>query len=411
VDISGWQITGAVNHTFKGGTVIPAGGGVTQNQGHLFVARDPFQFRQRAVSPRANEFCFVQGPYGGQLSARGETIELRGPTGTLLKTKSWTPAPTAMQNYLRVTELNYAPVGPTPDETAALPGVVEGDFEFIELMNTGPNPLVLTGARFEEGIDFTFPTFTLPAGGRCLLVSNLAAFQLRYDENGLAIVGVYGGSLDNNGETLQLLDNVGENILDFRYENNWFPPSDEGGRSLVVRDAAPDWQTYGAATQWALSGTVGGTPGAGDPTFANVYEGWRWDHFLETQFPTAGNPNAAAALTQDPDMDGMNNFVEYAFGRDPADHDNELPLITPSIVNVGGTDYLAATFRRRRMALDVTYVVEVRGNLAAGNWTPVNLQVGNAVDLGNGVEEVTFRDSTPFSTTSPRFVRVRAVKP
>jgi hypothetical protein len=123
------------------------------------------------------------------------------------------------------------------------------------------------------------------------------------------------------------------------------------------------------------------------------------------------NPNAAAALTQDPDADGMNNFVEYVFGRDPADHDNEWPLVVPSIVNVGGTDYLAATFRRRQMALDVTYVVEVRGNLAAGNWTPVNLPVGNAVDLGNGVEEVTFRDSTPFSTMSPRFVRVRAVKP
>jgi hypothetical protein len=36
------------------------------------------------------------------------------------------------------------------------------------------------------------------------------------------------------GETLQLLDNVGENILDFRYESTWFPPSDEGG-TLVGR--------------------------------------------------------------------------------------------------------------------------------------------------------------------------------
>jgi hypothetical protein len=58
----------------------------------------------------------------------------------------------------------------------------------------------------------------------------------------------------------------------------------------------------------------------GDSMFANVYEGWRWDHFLETQFQRLENPNAPAALTEDPDADGMNNFVEYAFGRDPVDH-------------------------------------------------------------------------------------------
>jgi hypothetical protein len=55
-----------------------------------------------------------------------------------------------------------------------------------------------TGARFDEGIEFTFPTFTLAAGARCLLVSNQVAFQLRYG-NGFNIAGVYGGSLDNNG--------------------------------------------------------------------------------------------------------------------------------------------------------------------------------------------------------------------
>jgi hypothetical protein len=210
---------------------------------------------------------------------------------------------------------------------------------------------------------------------------------------------------------LHLLDNVGESILEFRYEATWFPPSDEGGRSLVVRSATPDWQTYDLATQWALSGTVGGSPGMPDADFANVYEGWRWDHFVEAQFPTVENPNAPAALTQDPDGDGKNNFKEYAFGGNPNVSDPVPPLAEPIIVDVGGTNYLAVRFNRRHKALDVTYTVDASGDVAGGSWTPVDLQVGTATDLGNGVEQVVYRDSVPHSGNAQRFLRVRAVKP
>ena len=133
--------------------------------GDLFVARNPAgspaahdQAGQRTILPRP------QGPYSGQLSARGETLELRDASGTLLTSKSWAPAPTPMQSYLRITELNYSPTAPTPAESAALPGVIASDFEFIELMNIGPNPLTLTGAQFTQGITFTFPAFTLAPG-------------------------------------------------------------------------------------------------------------------------------------------------------------------------------------------------------------------------------------------------------
>src|SRR4030095_10509408 len=128
VDISGWHITGAIDFTFRGGTGIPGGGGTTEHVGDLFVAKDPFQFRQRTITPKGNEFCLVEGPYSGQLSARGETLELRDAAGTLLKTTAWSPAPTPTQTQLRITELNYAPVNPTGAEKAALPGVVDGDF-------------------------------------------------------------------------------------------------------------------------------------------------------------------------------------------------------------------------------------------------------------------------------------------
>jgi hypothetical protein len=289
--------------------------------------------------------------------------------------------------------------------------VVESDFEYIEFVNIGATPLTLTGARFDTGVTFTFPVFTLAAGGRCLIVGNLAGFQLRYGHAFDAqIVGVYSGNLDNNGESVQILDTIGENILDFTYNNSWFPPSDEGGRTLVIRSPNPDWSTYDLPQSWALSGNVSGTPGAGDTDFANVYEGWRWDYFTAAEMPTALQPGLPAALTQDPDGDGWNNFSEYAFCRLPRTHDNTTPLSVGTLVNDGGTQYLAATFKRRHKALDVTYTVETCGDLTNNSWGLVDIQVGATIDLGNGVEQVTYRDNVPHVPGAKRYLRVRAAK-
>lgn len=416
VDISGWQITGAVNLVFKPGTVLPPGSGVTENLGDLYVAKNPAIFRQRSTvsddgQPAAGRFRFVQGPYSGQLSARGETIELRNAAGTLLKTKTWTAAPTPAQDQLRITELNYAPTAPTPSESAALQGVTEGDFEYVELQNIGATPLTVTGAKFVSGIDFTFPARVLAPGERVLIIANLAAFRLRYGASlDAQIVGVFNGNLANGGENLQIVDAIGENVLDFSYDNAWFPPSDEGGHSLVVRNPSPNWSTYGLPQNWALSGAVGGSPGATDASFAQVYEGWRLDYFTEAELPTASSPNLPAAFHLDIDLDGLNNFTEYAFGRLPRTADNGTPLTTPSVVTDGASDYLAITFVRRHNALDLTYIIETTGDLATGVWHPATILVGIPTDLGNGLEQVTYRDAIPRTPDSPRFIRVRALK-
>ena len=153
VDLSGWKITGAVDFTFAGGTVIPpftSGSAVNAtgdvHTGRLHVTRNNYQFRQRATSPKAGEYRLVAGPYSGQLSARGETINLVKPGATppediVIATTTYAGTPTAGQSFLRITELNYNPAPPTPAETTALPGVAASDFEFIEFINTGASPL------------------------------------------------------------------------------------------------------------------------------------------------------------------------------------------------------------------------------------------------------------------------------
>jgi hypothetical protein len=98
--------------------------------------------------------------------------------------------------------------------------------------------------------------------------------------------------------------------------------------------------------------------------------------------------------------------MEYAFGRNPRVTD--APVTSdPSVVNVTGVPYLAVTFLRRKNALDLTYTIEVSGDL--NGWTSVNLQVGAGKSFSAEFEQVTYRDDQPAGS-SPRFIRVRAVK-
>ncbi len=424
VDISGWKISGDVNIRFRGGTVIPAQGAATTqgtNSGYinqLVVANQPWAFRQRTVSPKGNEYRFVTGPYDRQLSARGGSITLSKPVNpmdlsagyTVVQTQTYTGTATAHQNQLRVSELNFRPAPATPAELAVLPGLVASDFEFIELVNTGASALDLGGARFEEGIDFTFPAgYSLPAGARCLVVASQAAFEARYG-TGRPIAGEFEGNLDNGGERLRIEDIVGEEVLDFTYDDDWFPVPTGQYRSFVVRDAVPAYDSYSTPTTWALSADQNGSPNAGDTQNSRVFEGWRWDYFTLAEIPTLLNPNTSGALTADPDGDGLNNFAEFAFGRLPKTADNPGSIAIGGRVNVSGSDYLCVTFRRPKNALDVTYLVEINGDITnAGGWTNAGIFV-NATDLGNGVEEVCFRDTSPIGA-SPRYMRVRAVKP
>ncbi len=407
-DLSGWSLTGAVSFTFKGGTVVPAGGSI-------YVSPRQQSFRARTTTPRGGEGKYVVGPCDGQISARGEIIELRD-TALALVTSATTPAnPTAAQQQLRITELNFNPPAPSAAELLALPGVGASDFEWIELHNSGAS-LNVGGATFTKGITFTFPAgYTIGSGARVILVANQPAFTLRHGA-AATVAGTFSGNLDNSGEELEIIDPNGEVILDFRYENSWFPPTDGGGYTLVVRSAAPDYASYGAATHWAISGTANGTPGTGDADFSNHYDGWRWDYFSgnEIYLPSPPNPNrtpndALVGLLADPEGDGQDNFAEYAWGLNPRVADYSA-LATASTVTDAGARYLAITFNRRHKALDVTYTVETSETLT-GPWTPTGIQSGTAQNLGGGVERVTFRDTTAFDASSRRFIRVTATKP
>ncbi len=171
---------------------------------------------------------------------------------------------------LVITEIMYHPL---PPPTIPATTNTDEDFEYIELKNVGPSALNLSGYSISGGVDFTFPSIVLAQGARVLVVKNQAAFTSRYGTSGLTIAGQYTGNLDNEGNRLVLRGRMREPILDFEYDDKWYPITDGFGFSLVVVDENAPASNWGVKSQWRPSGVLNGTPGQGDgtaPSFPQV---------------------------------------------------------------------------------------------------------------------------------------------
>lgn len=399
IDVSGWKLDGAVEHVFEPGTVIPSGPGTAavNYKGLLHVVKNTNAFRARTTGPRGGEMRLIQGNFEGQLSSRGESLELRDTAGSLISSYTYPGSPTALQQSLRISEIHYHPADPDAAEIAALPGVTADDFEFIEFVNTGASVISLGGVTFTSGITWTFPAQTaLNSGERLILTKNPAAFHLRYPNVSGQIAGPYQGRLENEGERLEITEPSGEVILDFSFRDGWYPATDGAGHSLVaLQPAETPYDGFGDSAAWAISAVSGGTPGAGDTGFATAYHGWDNRYFsgVERDDPAISGPDA------DPDGDGRSNFVEYAFATDPRTPDL-------SAVEVQWSEgHPALSFRRPRFALDLAWALETTADATTGPWLDVAFEVLSATPSGDA-ETLVIRESTPLAGAH-RFYRLR----
>ncbi len=191
-----------------------------------------------------------------------------------------TPAPDdavpATSMNLKVSEINYHPGIPTPLEIAA--GFdIEGDFEFIELVNVSLDAIDLTGVELQRvltidkqtneltqaGVDFVFASgdiTRLEPGEHVLIVENAEAFQFRYGDS-LPVAGEWSGQLSDRMEMLTLISRVDtfHMMYQFTYDDHWYPTTDGGGRTLELADRlATDLSQQ---TAWRASTDLGGSPG------------------------------------------------------------------------------------------------------------------------------------------------------
>ncbi len=161
---------------------------------------------------------------------------------------------------LRVSELMYAPPAPA----AGSPFAAE-DFAWLELHNTGNQPLDLEGVRFVAGITHTFAPLVLAPGARMVLAKNPAAFATRHPADGITVVAWDDGTLARTGETLALVEPGGDTILAFAYSSKWFPATLDTGRALVPLDPAAPLPLWSTAGNWRAGTVPLGTPGLPEP--------------------------------------------------------------------------------------------------------------------------------------------------
>jgi hypothetical protein len=168
---------------------------------------------------------------------------------------------------LRIVELMYNP------------NSLDGDTEYIELLNTGTTTIDLIGVRLADfsSNGYTFTGGTLAAGERIVVVGDQTDFGIRYPSVTNIAPGVFDGNLSNGGEFVSLYAPGDVLLQEFEYTDDppWPTSPDGTGNSLVYvgpldagedpNDVSPD-DPFDVGANWAASSADGGSPGAAEPS-------------------------------------------------------------------------------------------------------------------------------------------------
>ena len=278
-DYVGTVIYRPVNFSLSGGsvtagtplTITPYTG--TPPVGYTYATGGTIYYTTDGSDPRSSGGSIAGTAYTGPLALnQSGTIKAR-----YYLSGNWSPVTTATFAVnaapasaadLVISEISYRPLAPAPGTPEYLAGYTSGNnFEYVEILNVSGGDVDLTGCAFTQGITFSFASvpvtkLILPAGGRALVVGNEGAFTMRFG-SGLSnqILGVFGGNLNNTGETVTLLGADLSVIasVTYGYTEPWPTAPYDSGFSLVLANARAN-PTY-TASDFRSSLQAGGTPG------------------------------------------------------------------------------------------------------------------------------------------------------
>ncbi|MCF7976109.1 MAG: lamin tail domain-containing protein [Phycisphaerae bacterium] len=234
---------------------------ISSHQGLLVSGRNVLAIHGLNASANSTDFLIsaqlvsVQGPvqegglYRGPLTLT-RTTQVKA---CVLRNNQWSAMHEAMFSVgpvaenLRISELMYHPQNDNE--------------EYVELVNIGDDPINLNFVRFTRGLNFEFGDVTLTSGETVLVVQDVNTFEAAYGSD-LNVAGHYTKSLSNSGERIELKDALGQTILDFRYEDHWYPKTDGKGYALEASDlwtAEPN--QLSDVTAWRQGVHLHGSPG------------------------------------------------------------------------------------------------------------------------------------------------------
>ena len=199
---------------------------------------------------------------------------------------------------------------------------IDGDAEYLELLNIGTesitlyDPLKESAWRFTDGIAFDFPAdppVTMAAGERLLIVRDEVAFRARFPETAdtVQLFQWTDSGLSNGGERVELsspgdVDDLGirqwvrTDRVNYGDSDLWPLNADGIGLSLTRVEESG----YGNdVINWMAADPTPGTA-EGEVPPVTGYDAWAQNHGL-TDFEG------------DADGDGLTNGLEYALGLDP----------------------------------------------------------------------------------------------
>lgn len=301
VDLSGWSITDGVTFTFPASTTIASGE-------YIVIARN-------AATYSGNGYQVFQ--FTGALANTGETINIETPAGNAVNTVSYSntsPWPTDANgtgpsaelanlffdntdgaNWISLTingspggapiiingctdpsatnydvnatiedgSCTYGPATIVISELHYNPCVTQGtdgEFEFLELHNASAATIDLSNWEI-TGFEYTFPLGSSIAAGEYIVIVQQGSAG-NYTGNGYQVFELTNpAGLNNGGEAISVLDDIG-NVIDYmEYETSspWPTGANGGCSSLELIDPSADNTD---PSNWQDSYTFGGTPGA-----------------------------------------------------------------------------------------------------------------------------------------------------
>ena len=160
--------------------------------------------------------------------------------------------------------------------------------------------------------------------------------------------------------------------------------------------------TLAVATDYSLSA---GSPANGTVTIQDKpYDAWRFARFSSPQLAAP----AVSGETADPDADGLNNLLEYAFGGEPLAAD--APARQPSVA-ASPDGHLTLTYFQPADRADLAYSVEWTADLAAGTWTTgAGVVTETSRSATSGGELITAQAVTDLAASPRQFLRLRVTR-
>lgn len=238
---------------------------------------------------------------------------------------------------LKITEIMYHPK----------PGVgqTEKQLEFIELKNTGTDPLNLKSIVVLGGIQFIFSKdYTLAPNEFAVLVSDSNVFHNRYPS--VKVAGQFSSNLANSGEDLLVRAGT-DTLIEMSYGDDlpWSPLADGHGFSLVPNEINPstDQTSY---KDWTNSCSEEGSPGTDDGPCSNSYpDVWVNELLPHTDLPQVdaieiyNNSSSPADISDWYLSDSKGNPYQYKIPKGTIIQPDSYFVVDESLFNANGTGF------------------------------------------------------------------------